>query len=536
MNSVAEDSSPPGIGAWLATCVFVATAAVIAAAVGTARVHPLLQSDAGAYLTIGSLLLRGYRLYDEVFEAKDPAFLYMNALGQWLFGVRGPAIGEVAVLSIAGVAGASYLRARGIGRAISLIVAALVVLALTPDSGAYAFAPALSHTWGMSAAFIGIVCALRRWWGAAGALVVLAALLEFRNAPIALAVGAALVVVSTDPRRSGRRYLIGLGSAAAGAALFLGIREELSQYLHLFEFNFEHLQIGLRALDRGNRRGLIAETADGMVEVARTAPLLVAVTTLVLVTSLAVLIYMTIRRSRDDEPRSPFARFTTTVQGESLEAILAALVASILTLPAVGATFLWVHHLQPLGLVCALALIAGVDFLGRRGMRRGARAVVLVILVPALLLVGLSRSTVSVDLDLWREALTSPPADALNRAASGRRSVEYAMAGDLFHELGHAAFTDEQLHFSCDLVYQHPWDRERFDDYVDCLQRTPDLVLYTSYDEGLRRTFPRYETLRLRVERVLAGCFERVPSRAEPTYKVFERRRACVEDADVSEP
>ena len=54
------------------------------------RIFFTQDADIGIFISISSLVARGYTLYSEAFEIKDPYFFYSNGLFLKMFGLRGP--------------------------------------------------------------------------------------------------------------------------------------------------------------------------------------------------------------------------------------------------------------------------------------------------------------------------------------------------------------------------------------------------------------------------------------------------------------
>ena len=68
--------------------------------------------DMGLFLTVGSLVSKGYKLYREIFEIKDPIFFYSAAGMLKIFGLRGPFLIDIVLITISPIL--SYLALRNL--------------------------------------------------------------------------------------------------------------------------------------------------------------------------------------------------------------------------------------------------------------------------------------------------------------------------------------------------------------------------------------------------------------------------------------
>ena len=62
---------------------------VFGAALAVLRVHFDQGGDIGLFITVSSLVAKGYKLYTEAFEIKDPLFFYSAAISFKVFGIKG---------------------------------------------------------------------------------------------------------------------------------------------------------------------------------------------------------------------------------------------------------------------------------------------------------------------------------------------------------------------------------------------------------------------------------------------------------------
>jgi hypothetical protein len=67
--------------------------------------------DLGTFVTVAARLLKGDRLYADVFDNKDPFFYYADAVALRLGGWRGPAALDALLLAVGAIAMAGFLRA-----------------------------------------------------------------------------------------------------------------------------------------------------------------------------------------------------------------------------------------------------------------------------------------------------------------------------------------------------------------------------------------------------------------------------------------
>jgi len=489
---------------------------LLAAIIGVLNTTPTFSSDSGAYLSVEQLMLRGYALYSEVFDNKDPLFYYVNAIFLQVLGHRGPAVAEAALLGLAGSAAAWYVVRRGSGWALALAAAVVVPIALTSGP----MIPGLTHTWGMVALFLAILAMRDSGWILAGSIATLAAFLELRTFPIALAAVLVTVVVTEAPRRSWYRFAVGVFSTGSVSVGIMLMRGELVGYLKIQLYNIKHVAMVRELQGTGGSIPSVVRGSFSAMNTYASAEFMMVVIVMAVAMSAIVGRHRVIRTCRQLDAVSS-VRVERLAPREDDAWIV--LVVAIATVVVTSMTMLFDHHAQLLDLPLAVGAVLAIVSLDRLANASAQVACLVAILFTAFALGG--PWTAADRLDGWKRDPRSPTADALERAVPSG-SPSYALVGDVAFERAHAAFLDERFRFSCKLLYQHPWDEQAFDSFVKCLRTDPEIVVVNPLDPVLLRHFQSYRVFQQEIERVLDECFEQVGV-ATDDRRVFERLKAC---------
>jgi hypothetical protein len=89
------------------------------------------QGDMGTFLTVAGLVSKGYKLYAETFEVKDPGFFYSTAIALKWFGIRGPFILDALLILASAPIAYSLLRKFQCHQYVALVASMMFTLTLT---------------------------------------------------------------------------------------------------------------------------------------------------------------------------------------------------------------------------------------------------------------------------------------------------------------------------------------------------------------------------------------------------------------------
>jgi hypothetical protein len=419
----------------------------------------LLRGDAGTFVSVAARMLKGDRLYADVFDNKDPLFFYGDAAALAVGGWRGPSALDALWLAIAAVATAGFLRSvtENLWAALFGFVAYPLLLTASWYSSGYSLLAALAL-----APLVAWLAATKRWLPA-GVVLGLALLFKSNLGLVLVAAPVALLVAqrrSGDTWRSLGRYAVGTGAALALAAVVLGVRGELGPYLGVLHENLHYANDVLAYREHGSGiPGHVRIAFDLTPHRRRLALVLVGAVVL------AVLLYRRRRASR------------------SLDTMgLVVLATGAATAVTLALTAVWGSHMQMLAYAEALLLVyAGLAASALAGTRVPPGAVAAVVSLAGLWVVG-GFEPPGIATPAHERWTTAPPtitATALEQAATrylpGQREVTYARLGS--NDDGHAEFLDDRFSLACARFHQYRFTRN-LDAVLRCVAtKLPDEVV-----------------------------------------------------------
>ena len=294
------------------------------------RVIPVPGGDYGIFVSVAERLKAGDRLYADVFESKDPLFLYTEALarlvtsyGGWLLEVGWIATACIAVFALAKWADTSTQTAALTG----FVAAPLLVTGAAYGSG-------LTHLPGVALTMVIFALVTRNYWWQAGALLAALALFKLIMLPVALV----LVIVYVIGTRAWKKALVLVVAAGIALGLFIilmVLRGEFAPYLDSLWSNVDYSQYAQSGGGLGAIRMHLASVFSLEVQVA------------VLTSLTIVMVTRAMRRQPVDMGRD--------LQGWVLGwGILMTLVVAT---GVVAETGLWLHHAQIFEVPALLALV-----------------------------------------------------------------------------------------------------------------------------------------------------------------------------------
>jgi hypothetical protein len=193
--------------------------------------------DMGIFLTETSLIARGSGLYSQIFEVKDPLFLWMGGASNWLFGLRGPYLVDGIFVMASPLVVYLFSQSLKISKTWSVIAAIAFSGSL---SGIY-FQSLRSGT----AALVLIICALwacqKKNWILCGVLAALVIGFKMAYAPALAGVG--VYVMAQLKIKPLVHSAFGFIATISSIMIVMMIRGELGGYVQMVELNFHYRKI-----------------------------------------------------------------------------------------------------------------------------------------------------------------------------------------------------------------------------------------------------------------------------------------------------
>jgi len=442
--------------------------------------------DMGIFISENALLSRGYGLYSQIFELKDPLFLWSGGLTTWMFGLRGPFLLDAAFVTIAPLVAYGYARSLKISRAWSTIAAVGFSGSLT---GVY-FTTLRTGT----IALVLIVCAL---WSTqnkkmflGGALIV--AVIGFKMSFIPCLLGLMVYIfASRKELKNLITFALGISSSLITVVGILIIRGEFSGFVEMIQVNFHYRSVYPRVI--GFTPGI-----NGHIQTINTYG-----------SSFNYLVFTLI--------------LLVTILAQRLKNKLHQLEASVLVVTFAGpiivllSSAMWSHHLQILS-ICVYVLILMIGmYLQDFGISRN----VIVRLISSLLILTLF---MALNVTGWRLPLR--PATALvdvinpkwidpseNKFVSEhptmfRLEKKFARLGPN-DDNGLMGFLPKEWHLSCRYYSQYGHETESMvNEIINCIATKPNYLFISPGFFALERVSGTYKKLKSRVEITLKRNFK----------------------------
>ncbi len=438
------------------------------------RVQPWPFSDYMVFLAVARRLSAGDRLYEEIWDNKDPFVYYSLAalqdLGQpalWAF--------EVMWLVIAGACVFGIARHFMLSRNWAVFVGGV----LTPITLiSYHYFPGTTHLPGVSLTLLTLLFVLqsRYTWG--GVTLGLLFFFKLSMLPLAL-IAIGVVVVSRRSLHSLIRMSLATLMVLAVSIVVLALRDELIPYLGSLSHNFTYSQTNAGSGETG-----IAAAMGERLSVLSDAHVLIALVTLV-----SVLGYSWLR----DVPRQLWLLSASTFAG-----------GLILTV-AIGK---FPHHAQVFGVSATLALVAFVLALGDF-RAKAILAAALGLLISLGLAGGPStqgyRNAVLNPQGTW-QAMTTTDAATRDLLSSGPpRSFAVLQGAGIPRSAGL-----EDWDLACRHIAQRPWESDRLlNESLECFPRAE--VLLVPLEQGIPESPVAFNKFLTSVRELVAQnyrCFE----------------------------
>jgi hypothetical protein len=426
------------------------------------RVTLTQAEDQGIFMSIAGFVAHGDRLYTDIFEIKDPLFLWPASIAVHLFGPAGPFLVDAAAVIIAPVLAYSSARAARFPRIVALISAAVFSLTLT---GTYyqSFRSGIIAIDLLILAF-GLFAAQR--FSLAGAV---AAGVMWSKLPYVVMLPMALPSLVTVPRNLRIRTWIstvrGFMIMTVAVCSALALRGELHGYMLAVKENFAYRSDYLSIVGRSpGIRGHIETFA-------------LSGTSFWMVCGLLGL--------------ASFVGLMSNTGG-SKRIRLGLIILMATTVIFLVLTAMWPHHLQVLSLAAwaSTLLVCSVpaQLFYRRTTRRWFTTLCA---IAAIVFTGLVAMTCGADWSMApRTPLTTllhpndafvvpPEVSALETAATEHPNRHRTLARlGMNDDLGFGAFLRPEWHMACPRFWQAGQESNHTNqETLDCLARQPDFVL-----------------------------------------------------------
>ena len=191
--------------------------------------------DIGVFITVSSLIGKGYSLYADIFDIKDPLFFYSLALVQKLFGITGLFIFDSLVTAFTFPIAFAIGIKLGINRISSFFSATLFFLILTGTFGG----SLRSQILGIVFFLLLTLMLIERKWFSVGVYLILIFFTKMPMVIVALSVIAPFLFLSLKIQFLSR-FCAGILTTTAFITLILQIRGELEGYIEMVIENFTY--------------------------------------------------------------------------------------------------------------------------------------------------------------------------------------------------------------------------------------------------------------------------------------------------------
>jgi hypothetical protein len=449
--------------------------------------------DVGIFLSEVSLIDRGHKLYSEIYEIKDPLFLFSGALAYSAFGITGPFILDALVIALTAPIGFIASRTLGFSVFSSIFGAVLFIGSI---SGLY-FQSFRSGTIALLLILMSFIFSARNSWVLFGILCV--AVIGFKMSYALFLIGPLLLILKSDRKVNDLiRFLLSMLACLFLFLFVLFMRGELAGYFEMIISNFEYRSIYPEIV--GLPTGLIGHIAliNGY---GSNFYLLAAIFCLQVVSSFKYI-------------RSEFKM-------QSLSLCLVAF-ACLLTL-AISA--MWPHHLQ---ILCFFAWSAGIilseSILENVELHNSITSLMVIPLLLITVLSGWSLPT-GFKNGIPNGQLQVPPEAKYIKDNTNifKNETKYARLGPN-DDMGLAAFLPESWRLACRdySTYGHE-SIERISEITTCIRDKPDVLIVSPGFIQLTRPAGNYEILKQDAMKLIEANFSCTEINSRPGALVCKR-------------
>jgi hypothetical protein len=433
--------------------------------------------DVGIFISEVTLLERGHRLYTEIYEIKDPLFLFSSTLAYALIGLEGPFILDAVAIALTAPIGYVAARTLGFSRVSSMFGTVFLTGSI---SGSY-FQSFRSGTIALLLILVGYIFSARQKWMVFGLISV--SIIGFKMSYALFLIGPMLLMFKGDKRlQNFSRYVASIAASIFVFLIVLLSRGELSGYYSMVISNFEYRSsypeiVGLPV-------GLMGHIS--MVNSYGSNFLLLTLVFFIQIFSSIKLVGQDVK-----------------IQSYSLCFFA---FACLLTL-AISA--MWPHHLQILSLFAwSVGIILSQSILEYIHSPNSGVALLVVPLMLLTVLTGWKLPTGFKDSLVHPEWQTPPEAAYVaNYPSLFKEQTKFARLGPN-DDLGLVAFLPESWRLVCrDYSTIGIEGLERISEITNCIRNSPDVVIVSPGFIELTRPKGNYEVLKRDAMNVLQTDF-----------------------------
>ncbi len=460
--------------------------------------------DMGIFLSETSLIAKGQSVYSEIFEVKDPLFLWLGGLANHLLGLKGPYLLDVFFVILA------PLVAYNFSKAIKLSTTWASIVAIT-------FCGSLAGTYYQtlrtgSIALVLVVASLafvfKRKWIISGICCVL--VVGFKMAYAPLLIGVFFFLIASPQRiKAVRSFSLGASATSSLIIAILWWRGELNGFIDMVKLNFHYREVFPTVV--GFKPGVMGHVDVINANASSFGWLIVGLL------FLSAACFALVRKNRQ-------------------EMIIS--VALLLTFGGVVlfllSSAMWVHHLQPLSIV-ALSTSALVGKINSIHEPNKSRPIGISVLAAFLFFMTLNTTgwklpvKPSTPVAMWLAPRWNPPPEIeyleLNASEIVMKKT-FARLGPN-DDMGLAAFLPKDWHLSCRDYAHYGHETEKLvEDIVICLRTKPNYVLVSPGFLPMVRMSGTYEQLKTSATEVLSMYFKCVPIIQRPGAQFCTRTKS----------
>ena len=457
--------------------------------------------DMGIFLSESSLIAKGHGVYSEIFEVKDPLFLWLGGITNHLLGLRGPYLMDLSAVVLAPLVAYNFARTIKLSVAWATIVAVAFCGSL---AGAY-YQTLRTGTIALVLVVIAHTFTYKRKWITSGILCVLVVGFKMAYAPLLTGVFFC-VLFAPQKIKALRDFAIGATTTAVLIFLVLWWRGELLGFIEMVKLNFHYRAIFPKVI--GFKPGIQGHV--GVIDAYSSSFNWLIAGLFFLVTAFFIL------ARKHHEEIVVHVSLILTYMGVMVFLITSAM---------------WVHHLQPLSIVAlCTAALAGKIYSSQS--TNNSRQNWIVVLAMFLFLITLNTTgwklpvKPATPIAMWLSPRWNiPPEIGYLRLNASEIVMEknFARLGPN-DEMGLAAFLPKDWHLSCRDYAQYGHETEELvSAIIICLRTKPNYVLVSPGFFPLVRMSGTYEQLKSSAAEVLSEYFNCLPIDQRPGAQFCSR-------------
>ena len=194
--------------------------------------------DMGVFITETSFIAKGLGAYSQIFELKDPLFLWIGGLSNWLFGLRGPFLIDAIAVMFSPLAAFTLARKFNLGNYWSLICAIAFSGAL---SGTF-YQSFRTGTIALVLIVFSLIAARSDRWLVCGALA--AAVIGFKMSYAPMLGGVFILLISGNQiMKRLAKFSLSFLTLMMGLVIALFLRGEMAGYILMVKTNFHYRSV-----------------------------------------------------------------------------------------------------------------------------------------------------------------------------------------------------------------------------------------------------------------------------------------------------